>query len=483
MNIIEAVTDQNLFGQFLGDDLSSWANWFCALKSLYGLPLEESEHSLLEQCTGRTQIPESGFSTALFLVGRRGGKGRMASTIASFEALFGGHEKRLSRGETGVVCVVSPTKAQSTIVRNYIKAVFDAPLLRQEIINETADGFLLRNNIELKVLAGDPRTVRGFSLVCAVVDEICFFQRDAEKVKSDTELVRSLQPGLATTNGKLVCISSPYSASGWAYQTFRKHHGNNGGSVLVWKAPSRVMNPTLPQEVVDQALEEDRAAARSEFLAEFRDDIETFIPRSVVERLVIPGRSNLLPHIVHGPGTPKYHGFCDLSGGRGDDATLCIGHREGRKVVVDYISRWKPPFSPFEVCLEMARVLNDYGLDSVVGDNYSANFVAQSFRSAGIRYRRSLLPASELYLEMLPVLCSGDIELPDHELLINQICSLERRTRSGGKDRVTHPANAHDDLANSLAGMVALCTKGRLAVVGRYKPGHLVSYTEEPVPV
>jgi hypothetical protein len=39
--------------------------------------------------------------------------------------------------------------------------------------------------------------------------------------------------------------------------------------------------------------------------------------------------------------------------------------------------------------------------------------------------------------------------------MINQFCSLERRTARGGKDSVDHPVGQHDDCANAVAGFAA----------------------------
>ena len=39
---------------------------------------------------------------------------------------------------------------------------------------------------------------------------------------------------------------------------------------------SRAFNPTLPQSIVDDALKRDPAAARAEWLGEWRDDIAAF---------------------------------------------------------------------------------------------------------------------------------------------------------------------------------------------------------------
>jgi len=63
-----------------------------------------------------------------------------------------------------------------------------------------------------------------------------------------------------------------------------------------------------------------------------------------------------------------------------------------------------------------------------------------------------------------PRLCSGEIELLDDERLVSQIASLERRTRSGGRDIIDHPPGGHDDLANAVAGVAVVAATQRRMV-------------------
>lgn len=53
---------------------------------------------------------------------------------------------------------------------------------------------------------------------------------------------------------------------------------------------------------------------------------------------------------------------------------------------------------------------------------------------------------------MLPVLSTGQIELPPDETLIGQIASLERRTGRAA-DIIDHPPGGHDDRSNACAGL------------------------------
>lgn len=464
MNLLQAIEDPKLFKPFLGK-LDSWRPWLTAMRAVYGLPIrDKAGRQLVLDCTGRdaSRLPAAGFATALFLTGRRSGKSRMSSVIGAFEAVLAGHEAKLSKGERGVVVVCAPSRTQGRIVKDYIRAIFETPMLRAEVANETKEGFELHSGTRIEILAGDWRTVRGFTVLAAIVDEACFFGYDAEsKVKSDTELIRALKPSLATVGGKLVCISTPYAQKGWCYGQWKRNYGNDSGSVLVWNCPSRTMNPTLPQSVVDDALADDYQAAKAEYLGEFRDDVASFLPREVIERLVVAGRLELPPRSRN-----AYFAFVDPSGGRSDDAALAIAHRAERTVVLDKLERYRPPFNPQEVCRRMAETLKRYGISRVVGDNYGGEWVARAFEACGIRYKKTDKPKSVLYAELLPRLCSGEIELLDQPLLVNQLAGLERRTRSGGRDIIDHAPGQHDDLANVVAGVADVAAKRMKLITG-----------------
>lgn len=458
MTILDAIRDPNLFRPFLGDDLGTWRPWLTALRVLYGLPISSAAgRARVLDCTGRNAdgLPGCGFQTALFLTGRRSGKSRMAAVVGAYEAVLAGHERKLARGERGIVAVFAPTRRQAKVVKDYLRAVFGTPLLAAEVASETQWGFDLASGVAVEVMAGHYRTARGPTLLAAIVDEAAFFGLEADsQVRSDTELIRAVRPGLATTGGKLVAISSPYARRGWCFDQFCRHHGAEGGRALVWRAPSRVMNPTLPESVVEDALAEDYQAARSEYLAEFREDVAAFIGREVVDGLVVRGRRDLPP--VAGV---TYTAFADLSGGRGDDAALAVGHRAGRTVVVDLLRRYRPPFNPQAVIALMAGEVRRYGVRKVTGDRYGGEFTAKAFEGCGVRYVPHPKPKAGLYAELLPRLCSGEIELPDDPALAGQLAALERRVRSGGRDLIDHPPGGHDDLANAVAGLADVAVR------------------------
>ena len=452
-----------MFRPYFGGSLESWSGWEAFLKVVY--PLMDSttreERDLIRKCTGRKRVRHlvDGFSTVLCLTGRRSGKSRVAALVGAYEAALAGHEKHLSPGEQGLVVVVAPSKNQAKIVKGYIRAVFRSPLLARQVHKEDPSGFTLRNGVRIEILAGSFRTVRGFSLLAAVIDEAAFFFSEDTNVHTDSALVQALKPALATTGGKLIAISTKYSRKGWCWRTHRRNFGASNGKVLVWDSSSRTMNPTLSQQVIDDALAEDFAAARSEYLGEWRDDVALFLTRALISKSVIRGRNELPPAMHH-----SYVSFADLGGGRVDSAALAIAHREGTRVVIDALREFRAPFAPMAVVGLMSEQLRRFGVSRVTGDNYSAEYTADAFRRCGISYDKSPKPKAALYLELLPRLTSGEVELLDDARSIEQLASLERRVRAGGRDVVDHPHGSHDDLANVIAGVVVEATRQRQKV-------------------
>ena len=88
-------------------------------------------------------------------------------------------------------------------------------------------------------------------------------------------------------------------------------------------------------------------------------------------------------------------------------------------------------------------------------DKYAGSWPGDEFKKHDIMYAPSELPKSGLYLDLLPALNSGRVELPPDNRLVNQLISLERRTARGGRDRIDHAPGSHDDRANVIAGLVS----------------------------
>jgi hypothetical protein len=124
-------------------------------------------------------------------------------------------------------------------------------------------------------------------------------------------------------------------------------------------------------------------------------------------------------------------------------------------LLLDAIRERRPPFSPEDIVREFASLLKTHRITEVQGDRYAGEWPHERFREHGITYETADRPKSDLYRDLLPAINSRMVDLLEDERLFAQIVGLERRTARGGKDSIDHAPNAHDDLANSVAGVVA----------------------------
>ena len=407
----KALSDPKLLGKVL--EGPSWAAWRTLLIASMGEALTDEERQVFTRLTGREREPLQRVEEFVAVVGRRGGKSRAMSTLTTYVAALCKHS--LVRGEKGVVLCVAPDQRQAAIVLEYAAAAFEqSPILQQLIASRNTETLTLTNGVNVEVRAASFRRLRGPTYVAVIADEAAFWFSDEFSANTDAEILNAVRPGLATTAGPLIIASSPYAKRGVLWDTHRRHYGPDGDPlVLVAQGTSRTFNPSLPQSVVDRALERDHAAASAEFLAQFRNDLEAFVSYEVVKGCVgdyfeqVPTNGQ------------RYAAFVDPSGGSADAFTMAIGHRAGHRIVIDATRETKPPFSPEAVIDDFAALLRMYRVHKVRGDRYAGEFPRELFRKKGISYECSEKAKSDLYRDLLPLLNSGRVVLPKNERLVN----------------------------------------------------------------
>ena len=218
------------------------------------------------------------------------------------------------------------------------------------------------------------------------------------------------------------------------------------------------MNPTLRQADIDREMDRDPAAGLAEYYAEFRTDISAFVSQEVIDGCVAHGVFELPP-----AADVSYLGFVDPSGGASAAMTLAIAHRVGDMVILDAAREMQPPFNPDDATTEFSTLLKAYRVATVIGDRYAGEWVREPFRRHGIDYQLSEASKSDIYRDALPLFNAGRAQLLDLKRLVNQLCSLERRTAPGGRDLIDHPQHpgAHDDLANAVCGAFVMLERDR----------------------
>lgn len=444
-DIVEFVTDPRLLGLGLSPAQEA------LLRAVYALPMNAEQLDLFRECTGRADPPTNPFQEVCVIAGARSGKdSRIAGPIVCYEALFGGHEAHMHKGERGVIPLVAQDLRATRIAFSYIRHYLtESPLLTGEVEEVLASEIALRSGMAILCFPCTQRSLRGWSIPAAVMDELAFFRLEGA-ADSDVEIQASIRRGMVGfPQTRLVKISTPYMKSGVLYEDWQRF-GEDDPLRLVWKAPSKVMNPLLAARLERERQLDPLRFAR-EYEAEFAEDLDAFLPAAWVEGAIVTGRHELPP----GEGI-RYTAAVDPSGGGADTFTLAVAHREGRgmetRVVLDTMRGWRRVGDALSgVVREIAEKVRCYGLAEVIGDRYAAGWVRERFAEAGVRYREAEADKSVAYLELEPLFAQGRIELLNHPDLVHELRNLERRRLTGGRIRVDHPHGGHDDFANALA--------------------------------
>ena len=318
-----ALLDPNLLGAALGD-AESWSAWVAALRAAFGLPLDAQDLAAFARVAGNRAPPARQVPELWAVIGRRGGKSRIAAAIATYIAAFVDHRSRLAPGEIGYVLVLAPTQAQArscslTCGRSSRRAPSCAS--RSRTSRPTRSSW--RGNIAVTVHANRFRSVRGRTLIAGIFDEVAFW-RDETSASPDVETYRAILPALATTGGMLVGISSPYRRLGPASPEAPRPLRQGRCRRARRAGPTTDFNPMLDTAVIERA-RACRPRGRAQpsgtpsFAATCRRCSTT--PSSTMPSCTAARWSSRRSAGI------SYLAFTDASAGRHDAFTLCIGHR------------------------------------------------------------------------------------------------------------------------------------------------------------
>jgi hypothetical protein len=488
VNIVQALEDPELFGALpVFQDLTTWSRWLVFLKAVYGLPLAPDEVPIFCAHTGRAAYtpPPGGWKEVAVICGRQAGKSRIAAVIGAYEALAAAKEP--DETDIWALLISQDAKAATRVLFSYCRAIFaasrrlEASLVDESLDAQTNEVLRLKNGVSIGVYPCRPPAVRGLRARVVVLDELAYF-RSGENLPLDVEMLRAVRPTLAMTGGRLIILSSPGGRVGALWQLYRKHFGQETTTLLTWQAAAPDLNPTLPADYIASMEAEDPEAAVSEVGGQFRAGVAAAFDPDAVAKCVAPGLR--MRPMLRGY---QYIAFVDMSDGRNDSAALAIAHHEpprrelpGR-AVLDLLDEVRPPFDPGIVVRHFAQRAAEYGLRRIYADRWAWSLVASVFRDCGVTLHVAVGPApflpgrepdrdhphvrmlatSELYLLLVQMVNSGEVELLDHARLLAQLNGLERRLGRGGHTTISHISGQHDDVAAAVAGACAMVWSGR----------------------
>jgi hypothetical protein len=444
LNIIEFVTRLELVepdGPTLGHR--------AFLKSFYGLELDDAELAFYRRATGRKTYDRREQKEITAIIGRRGGKTRLAAQIAAYEAI---RYEKLPRGERGFIRVIAPVLDQAQIAFDYLSQyVTGSPIFSDLVVKERRSEIELRNGITIACQPCSYKTVRGGSVVCVICDELGFWEHEENAANPEREVFAALRPTMATfPNAKLIKISTPNRKEGILWDDFRERESLGH---LVWQASSKEMNPTISDDVLKEAKRENEEHFRREYLAEFTDSLVGWITPEILDPCVIRGQREL-PRAFNG----TYVAAVDPAF-RSSDFGFAVLHRsDDGNVTVAHAARWtgthNAPVNLESVSAQINDVLQRYGINSLVGDQYCFAVLRQLFEKSGIYYREFSFGAhtrASIYGNLRQLMTQRKITLVDVPELLRQLMSLEEIRAPNGNTDIRPPRSSNDDMGIAVA--------------------------------
>jgi hypothetical protein len=198
----------------------------------------------------------------LLLCARQTGKSTVSGLIALATAV-------LQPG--ALVLLVSPSQRQSgelfrVVLRN-LHALPGAPT----ITAESALRLELANASRIVALPGDERTIRGFAGAALVVLD--------EASRIEDELIAAVRPMLATSQGRLIALSTPFGKRGFFFEAW---HGDPSWHRVKIAASDC---PRISKEFLEEELRELGAQRFSEeYQLEFLDSSEAVFPTGIIDQ-------------------------------------------------------------------------------------------------------------------------------------------------------------------------------------------------------
>jgi hypothetical protein len=439
-------------------------SWIAAYKAFDGLPLTNSEIELWRAMSGRDDPTLRDYPELTAIKGRRSQGTKTACKYLAYKIHTENYRRYAAKGDRLRVPIVAQSKDVAREIVSYLTDFYSNTDLRSEV--ET-DGLLkgsidLKNGFVVSVQTCSFRAPRGITAPLALCDEVGIWR--AEGADIDREVVRSLTPAMIQfPNRKLILLGSPWTKVGVLFDRWERRFED--GDRLVLHCPTPLMNSTIPAEELERERVADPQNYRREFLAEWLDDVDQFLPDSDISVAIRTGvREQPFAELLKA----HYVAAIDASGLSGKDRfTFAIGHRSKRGsddvTNLDLLRGWNRR-GVKEVVDEIALTLKAYSLKTVYADQFGFPFLKELLSLRGIEVIQ--LPWSarnkpEIFLTLKLALSQGNLRLLDHPESLRELRLLECRRTSGGHSAISAPRGQHDDFACVIAMLNWQCRKSQ----------------------
>ena len=328
-----------------------------------------------------------------------------------------------------------------------LPALFSNP--EQEHPKNNQNEIELTNGITIGCYPCSYVAVRGITIVAAICDEMAFWPHDESAANPEVEILEALRPGMVV-GAKLIKISTPFRKEGLLFDEFQKRASLD---FPVWQAITKDMHPEYSAATLEKAQQRDDRKYRREYLAEFSEDVNSWIDPEILAMSVVEDRKEL-------PRMPDTFYLAAVDPGFvHSDFALVIAHfSPNGQLVIDRLERWrgtkKTPVGFEWTCKQVVAILRDYDINSLWGDQYCAPIISQELQKSGIGYEQFTFDWNtrpRIFGNLKHLLNQRKIELPDDVELLRQLRSLDEKKTNRGQVDVRPSGKGRDDLAVAVA--------------------------------
>jgi hypothetical protein len=406
-----------------------------------------------------SEIERGRIRTAVLRLGRRSGKGRIASVIATFEATANAHAHlaAVQPEEQVAIVVISRSQAQARLVHRFVDGYLKSPDLAPMVVKSTDDEIVLNNGVAILTLPCHAGSVRGYAVAVVIFDEMAWYQGRDGSPLDPKELWDAAVPATAQfPHGRVLVLSTPRWAGGFFPDLCERARSGRFPDMREWHFATAEMNPFVPTSFLAQEEAADPVAFRREYLAMFESGFGAVFDPLTVRAAVVSGLSELPP--IAGL---RYVISVDAAF-VGDRFAVALGHAGPAGVELDAIRGWRGskgmPVQVDPTLDEIAALSRLYNTAPVLIDQYAAEPIRQALRKRGVTVRERPW-TNESKVDAVAAtrrnLQGGMLALLDQADLIRELISLEQHPLPSGRPRIAAPSGGSDDYATALLALVA----------------------------
>jgi hypothetical protein len=177
--------------------------------------------------------------------------------------------------DPGLVLLVAPAQRQSVELFRKVRDLYNGQRDAPKITNESALRLELENGSRIVALPGTEGTIRGYSAPKLVVVD--------EASRVEDALFTGLRPMLATNQGRMVLLTTPWGKRGYFYEAWAHGEGWRRTKITADQCPR-----IDPEWLADERKLIGEWQYRQEYQCEFVDTDEQFFPSDLIEAAMRP---------------------------------------------------------------------------------------------------------------------------------------------------------------------------------------------------